>query len=152
MNKNTWIAIAVAIFVVGFFLFGGTIVNLFNPSDSQNTTQTMNDTTNTADINQPPAGLIVQDKTVGTGAEATAGTLVTVNYVGSFTDGTKFDASADHGKPFQFVLGAGQVIPGWDQGVAGMKVGGSRILVVPPSLVRNNPLRVAANKISGSSG
>jgi FKBP-type peptidyl-prolyl cis-trans isomerase len=70
-----------------------------------------------------------EDLQVGTGQEAVAGKTVTVNYVGTFTNGTKFDASADHGGTFDFVLGAGNVIKGWDQGVVGMKVGGKRKLM-----------------------
>jgi FKBP-type peptidyl-prolyl cis-trans isomerase len=80
-------------------------------------------------------GLQVTDVTVGTGAVAEAGDTVTVNYVGSFPNGQVFDASANHGSNgFTFVLGAGDVIKGWDEGVLGMKVGGERKLVVPPSL------------------
>jgi len=78
--------------------------------------------------------LQMEDVTVGTGTEAVAGKTVTVNYVGMLTNGTQFDSSYSHGQPFSFALGAGQVIQGWDQGVAGMKVGGKRILVIPPSL------------------
>lgn len=74
------------------------------------------------------------DTVVGTGAEAVAGKMVTVEYTGTLADGKKFDSSKDHGKPFSFTLGAGQVIKGWDQGVAGMKVGGKRNLVIPPEL------------------
>jgi FKBP-type peptidyl-prolyl cis-trans isomerase len=74
------------------------------------------------------------DLQVGTGAEAVAGKKVSVHYTGTLTDGKKFDSSLDRGRPFQFVLGAGQVIKGWDQGVAGMKVGGERRLVIPPEL------------------
>jgi len=75
------------------------------------------------------------DETVGTGAIAESGDTVTVDYVGSLTDGTVFDASANHGSSgFTFTLGAGQVIPGWDQGIVGMKVGGKRQLVIPASL------------------
>ncbi|MSR73622.1 MAG: FKBP-type peptidyl-prolyl cis-trans isomerase [Candidatus Pacebacteria bacterium] len=74
------------------------------------------------------------DVVVGTGDEAVSGKKVTVHYVGTLTDGTKFDASKDHGQPFSFTLGAGQVIKGWDQGVAGMKVGGKRNLVIPSEL------------------
>ncbi len=74
------------------------------------------------------------DVVVGTGAEAVAGKKVTVHYVGTLMDGTKFDASADHGQPFSFTLGTGQVIKGWDEGVAGMKVGGKRSLVIPGDL------------------
>jgi peptidylprolyl isomerase len=79
-------------------------------------------------------GLQIQDVVVGTGAEAKAGKLVTVHYTGTFTDGTKFDSSVDRGQPFQFTLGAGEVIQGWDLGVAGMKVGGKRKLVIPYQL------------------
>jgi peptidylprolyl isomerase len=75
-----------------------------------------------------------QDKIVGTGTEAVAGKTVVVNYIGRLVDGTKFDASCDRGQPFDFQLGAGGVIQGWDEGVAGMKVGGQRRLVIPSSL------------------
>jgi FKBP-type peptidyl-prolyl cis-trans isomerase len=78
--------------------------------------------------------LKIEDTKVGTGAEAVAGKSVTVNYTGWLTDGTKFDSSLDSGQPFTFNLGAGEVIPGWDQGVAGMKVGGTRTLTIPPDL------------------
>lgn len=81
---------------------------------------------------QLPTQLAAQDLVVGTGAEAKAGSQVTVNYVGMLPDGTVFDASAKHGQPFSFTLGAGQVIKGWDLGVAGMKVGGKRQLIIPP--------------------
>ena len=82
----------------------------------------------------PSGELQIEDKTVGTGDEAVAGKNVTVHYTGWLTDGTKFDSSKDHGQPFTFQLGAGQVIKGWDQGVLGMKVGGTRKLTIPPSL------------------
>jgi len=74
------------------------------------------------------------DVVVGTGAEAVTGKKVTVHYVGTLMDGTKFDASKDHGQPFSFTLGTGQVIQGWDEGVVGMKVGGKRNLVIPGEL------------------
>lgn len=75
-----------------------------------------------------------EDLVVGSGAEAVAGKTVSVHYTGRLTDGTKFDSSLDRGEPFAFRLGAGQVIKGWDQGVAGMKVGGKRKLTIPPDL------------------
>jgi FKBP-type peptidyl-prolyl cis-trans isomerase FkpA len=74
------------------------------------------------------------DIVVGTGIEATAGKKVVVHYTGTLTDGTKFDSSHDRREPFAFALGAGQVIQGWDRGVAGMKVGGKRKLVIPADL------------------
>jgi FKBP-type peptidyl-prolyl cis-trans isomerase len=78
--------------------------------------------------------LQTEDLQIGDGAEATPGQKVSVHYTGWLTNGTKFDSSLDRGKPFQFVLGGGQVIQGWDQGVAGMRVGGKRKLTIPPEL------------------
>lgn len=80
------------------------------------------------------SGLQYWEITAGTGAVAVSGKKVTVHYTGWLTDGKKFDSSVDHGKPFVFSLGAGQVIKGWDEGVAGMNVGGKRQLKVPPDL------------------
>jgi peptidylprolyl isomerase len=83
----------------------------------------------------PPAELVVEDITVGDGDEAKAGQSVSVHYVGvAHSTGEQFDASWDRGSPFSFPLGAERVIKGWDQGVAGMKVGGRRKLVIPPHL------------------
>jgi len=79
-------------------------------------------------------GLKIENDVEGSGEMAQAGQMVAVHYTGRLTDGQKFDSSRDRGDPFQFTLGAGQVIAGWDQGIAGMKVGGSRTLVIPPEL------------------
>lgn len=79
------------------------------------------------------AGLVVQDEQAGTGAEATAGKIVSVHYSGRLENGTVFDTSVGR-QPIQFMLGAGQVIPGWDQGLLGMRVGGKRVLIIPPEL------------------
>jgi len=79
-------------------------------------------------------GLKYTDEQVGTGAVATPGKTAVVHYTGWLLDGTKFDSSRDRNQPFSFPLGAGQVIKGWDEGVAGMKVGGKRTLIVPPAL------------------
>jgi len=70
----------------------------------------------------------------GEGEEAQKGDVVTLNYIGTLTDGTKFDSSFDHNQPFTFVLGQGQVIAGWEVGILGMKVGEKRQLIIPPSL------------------
>jgi len=78
--------------------------------------------------------LIVEDIAVGEGAQAQAGQKVSVHYTGWLENGSKFDSSKDRNEPFEFPLGRGYVIPGWDQGVAGMKVGGSRKLTIPPHL------------------
>lgn len=81
-----------------------------------------------------PTKLEIKDEVVGTGKEAKAGSVVSVHYTGTLMNGTEFDSSRKTGKPFEFPLGAGQVIKGWDQGVAGMKVGGKRKLVIPSDL------------------
>jgi len=83
----------------------------------------------------PPPSLVVKDLVAGKGPAAASGDTVSVQYVGvSFSNGEQFDASWDTGQPFTFPLGQGQVIQGWDQGIAGMKVGGRRELVIPPDL------------------
>lgn len=99
------------------------------PTQNQTSTNTNSTSTQTMDT------LKITDVTVGTGAVAQNGDTVTVNYTGTFDDGTVFDSSLNPGRtPFSFVLGASMVIKGWDEGVLGMRVGGKRELVVPPSL------------------
>lgn len=143
---GTGIAVAISVVTVGGLLFfGGTIKDLLTvpqtlpePEFVPTTITTSPTTMNTENGGQAPADLPTTltstDQVVGTGAEAVAGKTVTVDYVGMLPDGTVFDASKQHGQPFSFALGAGQVIKGWDQGVAGMKVGGKRTLVIPPDL------------------
>ena len=80
------------------------------------------------------SGLQYEDTVIGEGLEAKAGDLVSVHYTGWLTNGSKFDSSKDRLQAFEFPLGAGRVIKGWDEGVAGMKVGGSRKLTIPPEL------------------
>ena len=82
--------------------------------------------------------LVIEDLVVGTGATAAVGDTVNVHYVGTLTNGTKFDSSYDRGQTFAFRIGAGQVIAGWDQGIPGMRVGGKRRLTIPPSLAYGN--------------
>lgn len=83
----------------------------------------------------PPAELVVEDLEIGEGEAARAGQQVTVHYVGvAWSTGSQFDASWDRGEPFEFGLGRGQVIDGWDQGVEGMRIGGRRRLSIPPHL------------------
>jgi FKBP-type peptidyl-prolyl cis-trans isomerase len=83
----------------------------------------------------PGGSLVIEDLVIGTGATAVSGSVVTVHYIGTLTNGTKFDSSYDRGQPLPpFRLGTGAVIPGFDQGIVGMKVGGKRRLTIPPSL------------------
>lgn len=95
---------------------------------------TIGSTTEAASVNTTASGLQIEDTVVGTGVEAQAGDTVKVHYEGFLTTGSKFDSSLDAGKPFEFTLGAGRVIAGWDEGVAGMKEGGQRKLTIPPAL------------------
>ena len=92
----------------------------------------------TSQVTEMPNGLKYSDTETGSGADATAGHKVSVHYTGwlskNGSKGKKFDSSVDRGQPFQFTLGAHQVIAGWDEGVAGMKVGGKRTLTIPPEL------------------
>lgn len=81
-----------------------------------------------------PSGLVIEDLVAGDGTEATVRNYVTVHYTGWLTDGSKFDSSHDRDEPFSFMLGAFQVILGWDEGVQGMKIGGKRKLTIPPDL------------------
>lgn len=83
---------------------------------------------------ETPSGLIIEDITLGNGAEAAAGHTVSVHYTGWLTDGSQFDSSHDRDEAFAFRLGARQVISGWDEGVQGMRVGGVRKLTIPPEL------------------
>jgi FKBP-type peptidyl-prolyl cis-trans isomerase len=87
-----------------------------------------------ASMTKTPSGLAYKDLKVGDGAEAKPGQMATVHYTGWLPNGTKFDSSRDRGDPFAFPIGAGQVIKGWDEGVAGMHVGGRRLLVIPADL------------------
>lgn len=124
MSKTvqTGIAVAVALGVVAlFFLFNNT--NPLSIVEPENTVGGQGEVTS----------LVVQDEVVGTGREARLGETVTVNYTGRLQDGTIFDSSVGK-QPFSFQLGAGYVIPGWDQGLQGMKVGGKRLLVIPSSM------------------
>ena len=94
------------------------------------------------------SGLRFEDITVGTGATPTKGKVVTVHYTGTLANGSKFDSSRDRGQPFNFVIGVGQVIRGWDEGVASMQVGGRRTLYIPAALgygVRGYPPVIPGN-------
>ncbi len=91
-----------------------------------------------AEFTTTTSGLKFSDLAVGTGSQAQAGLVAVVHYTGWLTNDKKFDSSRDRGEPFSFTLGLGQVIAGWDEGVATMKVGGKRQLVIPPALAYSN--------------
>lgn len=125
---------------VGIIIVVGGLVYLFTKSNDATSTMGTSPVATTSTSNtMETTELIIEDEVVGTGTEAKAGDSVTVHYIGSLTNGTVFDASRSHGdQGFTFTLGAGQVIKGWDQGVAGMKVGGKRKLTIPSSLAYGN--------------
>jgi len=122
----------------------GLAAGLLTPMTACNKKEVQNQTMNTgvttmaatpeANVITTASGLQYQILQPGDGAVAKAGQLVTVHYTGWLTDGTKFDSSVDRGQPFQFTLGASQVIKGWDEGVAGMKIGEKRKLTIPANL------------------
>lgn len=91
-------------------------------------------TPNSANLVTTTSGLQYEDQVVGHGATPSTRQKVIVHYTGWLTDGTKFDSSVDRGRPFEFVIGVGQVIKGWDEGVSTMKIGGKRRLVIPADL------------------
>lgn len=121
MNKIIIIAIILVLVIAGIYF-------VFKGSDKNNNTQ----------ISPSPSALSNEMKIEilkeGTGAEAKNGDELTVHYVGTLLDGTKFDSSVDRNQPFSFTLGARQVIDGWEQGILGMKVGEKRKLTIPPDL------------------
>ncbi len=125
MNKKTIIAVIVSVALVLLLVGGSLVGGLFTKNTNTNKTQDIT-------MQQQTSQVQFKDIVTGTGDVAVAGKDITVNYTGVFSDGKKFDSSLDRGVPFTFKLGAGQVIKGWDIGVEGMKVGGKRILVIPP--------------------
>ncbi len=132
MTMGEWIGVIVSIIVValffGTFFFkgsapeGGAVEGVATSTNSTDTTDTMS------------TSLKIEDLLLGAGREAKNGDALSVHYVGTLVDGTKFDSSRDRGTPFEVTLGAGQVIKGWEQGLLGMKVGGKRTLTIPPEL------------------
>ncbi len=132
LSQKEAVAIVVAlVLIAGFIAYGSLGLSTSSLSLNNLSLNNMN-TTNDSSAQVPK--LLTEDLTVGTGTEAVAGKHVVVNYEGKLLDGTVFDSSYTRGTPFDFDLGAGQVIQGWDQGVVGMKVGGKRKLVIPASL------------------
>jgi FKBP-type peptidyl-prolyl cis-trans isomerase len=139
LKTQEWIAVGVAVVAVIFLFFGGNLWAFFFGAPAgepgangqlSNTSTSQQAMTNISEI----PGLEIYDESLGTGTEAVAGKKVTAHYIGTLSTGVKFDSSLDRGTPFTFALGDGQVIKGWDLGIAGMKVGGIRKLVISPEL------------------
>mgnify|MGYP003473094923 FL=1 len=127
------------IWIIGITVLSAGIAFIPDNNQQKTVTETIEtvqtENTNTNKLKTKMTELKIEDSVVGGGEEAKAGDSVTVHYVGSLTNGTVFDASKNHGNDgFTFTLGAGQVIKGWDMGVAGMKVGGKRKLSIPSAL------------------
>lgn len=127
---------AIIVLIVGIVLLVIASFFIFNPSDvtqSGKQTEDMKGATmqgKTTDVKE----LKIEDVKVGTGKQVKSGDTVVIHYVGTLTDGTKFDSSYDRGTPFETQIGVGRVIKGWDLGVVGMKVGGKRKLIIPAEL------------------
>lgn len=130
LSKNQWIGVVIALIVIFifFFQFFGDIFFSDSSISEPNELQFVMNQDEQPSVN----GVAMTTLQSGDGAEAVRGSLVTVHYTGTFEDGTVFDSSVSRGEPFQFILGAGQVIQGWDSGVLGMKVGEKRQLVIEP--------------------
>jgi hypothetical protein len=144
LSQNEWIAVVVGLGLIGAVLvFTNFMGGAASPRGGESAGDGAKPSTGgdasldvLSGISATPdeSGLVVEDIKVGEGEEAEAGMLVTVHYTGRLLNGRTFDSSLTRGEPFQFVLGAGQVIAGWESGVAGMRVGGERVLVIPPEL------------------
>ncbi len=139
MNIKTFFVILFFIITIALMvisLFKRDSLKQNKPQKLQQLTNTINQNTQkkTNELKKSATELKIEDIKVGTGKQAKSGDIVSVHYVGTLLDGTKFDSSRDRGQPFVFTLGAGQVIKGWDKGIVGMKEGGVRKLTIPASM------------------
>ncbi|AFY73302.1 FKBP-type peptidyl-prolyl cis-trans isomerase [Synechococcus sp. PCC 7502] len=127
-------AVAVLVLVIAQFTTNSmpAAIAATTPNDTQSVQIAM--TPPNSETVTTPSGLKYQEITIGTGAIPKQGNKVTVHYIGTLENGTKFDSSRDRNRPFDFNLGVGQVIKGWDEGLSTMRVGGRRILIIPPEL------------------
>lgn len=133
LSVGEWVAATVAVVFVSYTLFGANIMGFFQKNKMSNENNeaaavATNPTTTNA------GGVTIQEVVVGEGALIKPGDRVAVHYVLALADGTVIQNSKDFGTPFQFTLGAGEVIPGWEQGFAGAKIGGVRMITIPPEL------------------
>lgn len=127
MSKNFAITLALGIIALGIFAYF-----IFGFHQTGSSPQKM--VPPTQPTKAPAEELKIEDIEEGTGPEVKSGDTVSIHYTGTLTDGTKFDSSVDRGTPFETKIGVGDVIEGWDKGVVGMKVGGKRKLIIPPSM------------------
>jgi len=145
MNKLIWVVVILVVLVGAYAVFtkqgsqqtdqqANVLTSTTTTTPTTTPTPVSAPTPSPADQSANTNPLKQEDLTVGKGAQAKTGDKVTVQYVGTLENGTKFDSSYDHGKPFEFTLGKGEVIKGWDTGVLGMKVGGKRRLTIAPLL------------------
>ena len=144
MSKRTmiWVAIGVGVLALVLVVALGTCSNPSeeakqvseNPDVEEHNPETEVSPSAAPTQTEEVTELQIEELEEGAGAEAVAGSAVAVHYTGWLTDGTKFDSSVDRGQPFNFTLGQGMVIKGWDEGVVGMKVGGKRKLTIPPEM------------------
>ncbi len=121
LDKKQWVAVISSLAVLVYLLFSNNLLNLFNSPAQQN----LNTQVQTLPVT-------TKEVTVGEGLVAEPGDTLTVHYVGTLSDGRVFDSSLDRDVPFSFILGVGQVIRGWDEGLMGMRVGGKRVLTIEP--------------------
>lgn len=121
LSKREVIAVFVGMGLLAYLLFSGPLMALFTTPGAE-----------TSNIQMNNSGFTAEDVTVGTGELAQAGDLITAHYVGRLTNGQIFDSSLDSNTPIRFVLGSGQVIRGWDEGLVGMRTGGKRMLTIAP--------------------
>lgn len=133
---NIFKAIGGTFLVVGVFVFVVYVLaHVFNkPPEDNSTDQPVDIEATDLNVTGVMKSMQAEDIVVGNGQEVKKGDTLTVDYTGTLTDGTKFDSSKDRGQPFEFTVGNGDVIQGWDQGLIGMKVGGTRKLTIPPEL------------------
>ena len=137
------VIVLIVVIVIGYFVFSDYRARNQAATATPTTTANTSYPIGTLDTTPPApsanavttaSGLVYEDLQVGDGTTAKSGDTVSVNYTGWLADGTKFNSSLDRGQPLDFSIGAGQVIPGWDEGVNGMNVNGTRLLVIPPDL------------------
>lgn len=130
LSQSEWIAVSSALIVVVVIFFLFVPFRFFDTS----TQSAIPGDTNIVSETVMNSGLVVRDITLGEGAVANDGQILVVHYVGLLADGTQFDSSVDRGQPFAFILGRGDVIRGWDDGLKGMRVGGRRVIIIPSEL------------------